>query len=276
MRESKADNQRILFLGQKPVGERCFDILIERLNSELHLCAAVSNEKQRSGWWCTNGIYRKSVARRIPFVANETRNTDSIRALVRSQGINCIISVQHPWILPKDILETVEYRAFNIHNAPLPDYKGHNAANHAILNAERTFCSTLHWMIESVDEGSLIKAESFDVTEDDTAWSVYNKGNAAAERAFRYLLDLLESKAEIPRSLLSGSRDVFYDRHSVEEHKEIRNSQDVDEVSLKSRACFFPGFEIAWFKKDGYRFFVAPEPVLPANPHFKNSDKEGV
>ncbi len=127
---------RVLYIGQKWIGEKCFAYLHSKQSDSLQICGAVSNISA-DVWWKSNGIYTRCLDGGVPFLSNERRNNDQILKMIADFDINTIFSVQHRWILPRTLLESVKYRAFNLHNAKLPDYKGNNICNHAILNRDR-------------------------------------------------------------------------------------------------------------------------------------------
>ena len=124
---------KILFLGQKWLGEKCFSLLNKELNNEFQLCGVVSNSSE-DVWWQSNKIFTFCITNNIPFISNNQRNNEDILKNIKRFDVNTIISVQHPWILPLKILSEVKFIAFNLHNAKLPEYQGNNSCNHAILN----------------------------------------------------------------------------------------------------------------------------------------------
>lgn len=272
MRVNKPLN--ILFLGQKPVGEMGFQYLLAAQTAGISVRGVVTNQYAGSGWWGSAKIFQTARSLGIPLVANEQRNNDQIQAVIAEHSVNLILSIQHPWILPAGILRSVDGMAFNIHNAPLPRYKGHNASNHAILNGEKEFCATLHQLCESVDDGPAVIIERFPITESDTAWTVYNKGNDAALKCLARFIGMLHNGEDITLAPPCDAEAQFFGRHSIEEHKEIASLTDFMEVDLKSRACYFPGFEIAYVKMGTFKFFVSPHKEIPANPHLKIAGME--
>src|SRR5688572_16330985 len=52
---------------------------------------------------------------------------------------------------------------FNFHPAPLPEYKGRDLCYHAIVNGEKEFGVTLHYMDENFDTGDIIDVVRFPV-----------------------------------------------------------------------------------------------------------------
>lgn len=57
--------------------------------------------------------------------------------------------------------EVNTHKWFNFHPGPLPEYKGRNLCYHAIMNGEKTFGTTLHYMDENFDTGEIIDVRRF-------------------------------------------------------------------------------------------------------------------
>jgi methionyl-tRNA formyltransferase len=248
--------RRILFLGQKPVGERCLEMLLKAQGSNLEVCGVVTNVTKEV-WWGSNLAAQMAQKSGIQVIPNEKRNHQAIETLVREKKVNTVVSVQHAWILPKELLAAVNYEALNLHNAKLPDYQGYNACNHAILNGDRTFTSTIHWMTEEVDAGEIAIEKTFEISDEETAKSLYQKATETGEKAFQELVDLLAYDKPIPKIPLKGVARM-YKRNSIHSLREIANLDDPQEVDRKSRAFFFPPFEPAFFKRGGRKIYVVP------------------
>lgn len=248
--------RRVLFLGQKWLGERCFDLLLGAPGAACAVVAAVSNATPEV-WWRSQRIVERCHREGIPFLGNATRQHEAIGRLVIELGVDTILCVQHPWILPPEILSRVGFQAFNLHNAPLPRYKGHNACNHAILNGERAYASTVHWMTEEVDSGPIAFEEPLEIAPDETARSLYEKALHGGEGVFRRLLDHLLGGTPIPRRPMVGD-GVFYPRRSLDAVREIADLADPATVDRRVRALFFPPFEPAYVRRAGRKQYLLP------------------
>ena len=86
-----------------------------------------------------------------------------------------IIAIQHPWIFSKSILDAVDGFAFNIHFGKLPEYRGHHLGIHSILNGEKTFTTTCHWMVQKVDRGFIAFSKTSLIDNEDTSFSLQFK-----------------------------------------------------------------------------------------------------
>lgn len=249
---------RILYLGQKPIGEKCYNLLLEAQSDKLCIAAAVSNTSRCNVWWDSNGIYEVCITRGFPFLDNTKRINQEIGECIQKYKVNTIISVQHPWIIPVDILEMVNFRAFNLHNAKLPVYKGYNSCNHAILNGELRYTSTIHWMEPEVDSGHIAFEETFEIDATDTALSLYQKACQAGEKAFLRLINSFNLDIPIPKYPIKENGN-FYSRDSLNAFREIKDPNSFLEIDRKARAFFFPPFEPCYFVLGGHKYYVLPE-----------------
>jgi methionyl-tRNA formyltransferase len=179
---------------------------------------------------------------------------------IREYNIDIIFSIHYPWVLSSEVLGAVNHRAFNVHNAKIPDYKGFNMLSHVILNQDKTATTTIHYMYGDVDMGDIIFEETVDVSLDETAISLYYKINNAVKVNFLRFLDYLISGKELPRKPVVGY-GRFYPKNVIDELKEIKDPSDTNEMSLKSRAFYCPPFEPAYYIDNGVKIYVTPERI---------------
>lgn len=249
---------RIMFMGQKPIGELCFEQLLKRQNNKYRIVAAVSNMDKLKVWWKENRIYETCMNDNIIFVDNSKRNEERIKELIVEENIDFIVSVGHGWILSDKILQLVNYNAINLHLAKLPEYQGNFSYNHAILNREKKYGVTLHWMTERVDLGDYVFEEDFPINDDDTAYSLYIKSVDKGVALFGQFIDFISEGKELPREQMKGEQH-FYSRTSLNGLREIECDDNLEDIARKSRAFYFPPFENAYFMINGKKYFVYPD-----------------
>jgi methionyl-tRNA formyltransferase len=240
------DKINIIFLGRGPIAERCFTLCTR--NKKLDIKGVSSNEQFREKFLLDN----KSD---ILFISNAKRNEHLILKLFKEKKIDYLISVQHPWILSKKVLDHIDGQAFNLHNAKLPEYQGFNSISHAILNGDKTYTTTIHWITPEVDSGAVAYEETVPINCDDTAKTLYNKTMDMAVKNFGKLVESIDSRKPIPRKELQGERH-FYKKKEIIPLKEIQNVLNYDEVDKKSRAFSFYPHDPAYFCLSGRRFYV--------------------
>lgn len=247
----------ILFLGQKPIGESCFRLLENIQNENIKIVGAVSNMSSNTVWWNTNEIYKSCIEKNVSFIDNIKKNEEAILQLIKEKDVDFIISIGHSWILSDEVLKSVNYQAINLHLAKLPEYKGNYTYNHAILNGEKEYGVTLHWMDSQVDQGDYVYTEKFDILSSDTAYSLYEKSLKAGMRIFAKALEDLVKNRKLPRIPMKRGGH-FYGKHSLDGKRNIQNVFDVNEIQKKSRAFYFPPFENAYFFFGGIKYYVIP------------------
>lgn len=117
------------------------------------------------------------------------------------------------------MLKEVNYNAFNLHLAKLPEYKGYNSFNHAILNGDKRYGVTLHWMSECVDEGYAAYEDDFAIEATDRAYSLYKKAEETGYELFvKFISDLLSGTVSKERTFQGGR---FYQRNTINTLRKI-------------------------------------------------------
>jgi methionyl-tRNA formyltransferase len=240
------DKINIIFLGRGPIAERCFTLCAE--SEKMSIKGVSSNEQFREKFLLDD----KS---EISFISNTKRNEHLILKLIKEKKIDYLISVQHPWILSKKVLDQVNNQAFNLHNAKLPEYQGFNSISHAILNGDATYTTTIHWVVPEVDSGAIAYEETTNIKCCDTAKTLYDKTVDMSVKNFGKLIDSLSNYISVPHKELRGKR-CFFKKREIIPLKKIQNILNYDEVDRKSRAFSFYPHEPAYFFLRGRKFYV--------------------
>ncbi len=115
-------------------------------------------------------------------------------------------------------------RAINFHYGKLPEYKGYNQANHAILNDDGEFTCTAHWMNERVEAGDIALESVFDISPRETAMSLHCKSYVAGLALFDAVLERLVNEIPLERRPIGGNGQ-FYPRNSINGLREINNME---------------------------------------------------
>lgn len=193
------------------------------------------------------------------FITNSERCYSEIRESIKSRSIGVLLSIQYNWIIPSDILQLVNYHAFNLHNAQLPNYKGYNSISHAIANGDATYLSTIHWMIETVDSGDIAYTVETPIHAEDTAESLYLRTINSAVVAVKKLLESLAKGVTPTRIKLSQNDGKFYSKNSVRIMEDVTEKLDAKNLAQIARAVYFPPFNAAYFIFQGRKYFLFPE-----------------
>jgi methionyl-tRNA formyltransferase len=95
----------------------------------------------------------------------------AIRALAPALGL--VFSYNR--ILWPELLAAFPHGVANLHNGRLPDYRGANVLQWAIINGETETAATLHYLDQGIDTGPIIEARAVAISDDDTALSLRDR-----------------------------------------------------------------------------------------------------
>ena len=102
---------------------------------------------------------------------------------------------------------------FNFHPAPLPEYRGRDLCYHAIMNGEKEFGATIHYMDENFDTGDIIEVKKFDIKHWWTAEELSNQAKLVSQELFVKYLPLILENTEFPRIPNVGG--TYYKKGSI-------------------------------------------------------------
>lgn len=155
-----------------------------------------------------------------------------------------ILSASTRTIFDRKTIERFPYM-FNFHHGDLRKLRGSNIHYWAIVNGEKEFVVTLHKIEEQLDAGKVIFEESFPLTEQDTAKTIYDRSNdAIASLGEKFFIKLAQQGiegiirdgygVELGRNYLRKDRRV--------EQLEIDMDQPIADILREVRALYFPEY----------------------------------
>jgi hypothetical protein len=143
-------------------------------------------------------------------VVPEPEWTDSLAAWARDSSVSWVesgnwrdlpgdmaiadlgISVFYDRILPPEFIDRFG-RLLNLHNSPLPRYRGVNPINWALKNGERSHGVTIHEITPGVDDGPIVSQLTYSIyPEFDEVAEVYRRALDYGWTLFEQTLPLLD------------------------------------------------------------------------------------
>ncbi len=107
----------------------------------------------------------------IPFMIQPKHDLPDYLPFVhtfREQKFDLLFCCSYSMIIRKEILESVEYNAVNIHSSLLPLNRGPNPIQWAIIKNERKTGITMHYMDDNLDSGDIIAQVEEKIRDTDT------------------------------------------------------------------------------------------------------------
>jgi natural product biosynthesis luciferase-like monooxygenase protein len=115
------------------------------------------------------------------------------RAYLAREPYDYLLSVVHHAIVGPELLSTAGVDAINYHDSLLPAHAGFNATSHALLEGRTRHGVTWHRMAAEVDRGDVLVQRSFEIGDEDTAFTLSLRCSEACIESFGELLAGLET-----------------------------------------------------------------------------------
>ena len=112
------------------------------------------------------GEYAKHL--NVPFLTHPDVNSREFISKLIEFSADIFVSMSFNQILKKPIIELSPQRFINCHAGKLPFYRGRNVLNWVLINGEKEFGVTVHYVDEGIDTGDIIvqNVDSIDKNDD--------------------------------------------------------------------------------------------------------------
>jgi len=167
-----------------------------------------------------------------------------------------LISVLYPFIIEGKHIMRAKRGAFNLHEAPLPRWRGCNGYSHAIMVGDRSYGTTLHVMAPELDAGGVIAVRTFPINPDETAKELYLRTSTHSLDLFKEWLPriIAGENRPIPQSHVEES--FLNGRASLQPYKELTADATFHEVYDRTRALDFLPWQPAYTTLNGGRYYL--------------------
>ncbi|PHR70026.1 MAG: formyl transferase [Arcobacter sp.] len=103
----------------------------------------------------------------ISYLKNENINSEEFISEVSKYNCDIFVSMSFNQIFKKTIINLPKYKTINCHAGKLPFYRGRNILNWALINDEKSFGITVHYVDNGIDTGDIILQKDFLITDED-------------------------------------------------------------------------------------------------------------
>ncbi len=172
------------------------------------------------------------------------------------------ISVQFHFILSPKQLAQAREAAYNLHMAPLPEYRGCNQFSMAILDRSPIFGTSIHVMDAGIDHGALVAERRWDIAEDLWVQDLYLQTETESLQLFKDTLPSLISGEAVrtPQEDLVAKRGTsLHYRNEIQELKKLDLKWSEEKIHRHIRATYMPGFEPPYFVVEGKKIYTSPD-----------------
>lgn len=155
-----------------------------------------------------------------------------------------LISYLAPWVIPAKMLDTTRLWNINFHPGP-PEYPGIGCTNFAIYNNEKSYGVTSHLMEKKVDTGMILAVKRFDMSKDESVYSLSMKSYKHMLELFYETMDRILNRNELPETDEKWTRSP-YKREELEMLCRIEPGTPKIEIERRVKATKYPGMPGAY------------------------------
>ena len=155
----------------------------------------------------------------VPYAAIGSPNTDVYADELRARSADLLISVACPFILKRRILQAPPMGCINLHNAPLPRYKGMMPTFWQLFHGESSVGLTVHYMTEKIDDGMILFQDRLEVEPGETLDRLIRRSKRRAAHSLGRVLRELETGTANPKPMEkeNGTYFSFPNRQQIRE-----------------------------------------------------------
>ena len=112
---------------------------------------------------------------KIDYLKHLNVNSDEFISNIKSYDCDLFVSMSFNQIFKSKIINLAKYKTINCHAGKLPFYRGRNVLNWVLINDEKEFGITVHYVDEGIDTGDIISQKTFPITDQDNYNTLLNK-----------------------------------------------------------------------------------------------------
>lgn len=236
---------RVVVLGEKPQGAAWLTHLID--SQLFDIVAGVARRNSNNVWWQDEYFALILNANGIPVVRRSE--------LVHFE-YDIIWSLMYGFIIEPELISKSKV-GLNLHESPLPNYRGCNGYSHAILENEPSYGTSFHLLAPDLDTGDLIDQEIFGINPNETAKELYVRTMMISELMFKKNMHRVAAM-DIDTTPLDIRSQTVRQRSSLMDLKQIPGSELAcpSQLYRRLRALDFVPFEPCYFYAYACKHYV--------------------
>lgn len=104
----------------------------------------------------------------IDYLKHENINSGDFLCEIQKYECDLFVSMSFNQIFKNEIINMPKMKTINCHAGKLPFYRGRNILNWVLINDEKEFGITVHYMDEGIDTGDIILQKTYPINENDS------------------------------------------------------------------------------------------------------------
>ena len=152
----------------------------------------------------------------IRFLVHKNVNSDEFTEKIKKYNCDVFLSMSFDQIFKNFFFNIPPLGTINIHAGKLPFYRGRNVLNWVLINDEKEFGVTVHYIDEGIDTGDIILQKKEKITDRDTYSTLLDRATKiCAKLLYESIINILESKVSRVRQKDIDSKGSYYRKRVV-------------------------------------------------------------
>jgi methionyl-tRNA formyltransferase len=139
---------------------RAFEKIVEDPSIEILFIVPRTDTKDTT-------LYKYSKKYNIPYHKNIKINSDFFFSIIKKYNCDLFVSMSFDQIFKQKIYKYPKLGTINCHAGKLPFYRGRNILNWALINDEKEFGITIHYIDDGIDTGDIILQRTYPINDND-------------------------------------------------------------------------------------------------------------
>ena len=148
------------YFGDGPWAHKTFNKLIKDPEIKISFICARYDSKDET-------LKKYAKLNSIDYFKHKDVNSDEFISIIIKYKCDLFISMSFNQIFKSKIINLTKYKPINCHAGKLPFYRGRNILNWVLINDEKDFGITVHFIDKGIDTGDIILQKSFQITNQD-------------------------------------------------------------------------------------------------------------
>jgi len=257
----------IFILGKNNIAVKCTEIIKKCKNTNIVGICPNNSDTGKNEWQLSLMKYAKD--NNLPlFKFKRIKSTDSL-AILKGLKIDLIFSFQYNQILNEEVIKQSKFGIINLHLGPLPRYRGISPIAFALINGEKEFGVTLHYIDQGVDRGDIIDQLFFNIEHIKNGRELYElcveKGILLFERTFEDIISLRNQR--VPQD---DKNALYYPMGSIDfSNNVICPNLSTTVLYNWCKAFIFPPFQYPIFINNNEKF-----KIVSVSPDYRKNNFE--
>ncbi len=156
---------------------------------------------------------------KIKFLKIKNVNSSKFIEYIKKNKIDLLCSMSYNQIFKNEIIDSVKKKIINCHAGKLPFYRGRSILNWVLINGEKDFGITTHFINNKIDKGNIINQKIFTISKKDNFHSLLKKCYVECPKLlYKSVKEIQANKYKsIPQSKISKQFSYFPKRKNGDE-----------------------------------------------------------